>query len=1467
VGRKKHNNKHFASSRDTLCSVQYRARRDQGEFESKQPVIPHNPVRRQDWKDGRQQSSSVPKATFPETIASASRVTLFGIVLFELLCVSSGYETPLQISALSLLGSAKRDKKITSFGPIVFAEAQSTPMQAQYPLEEIATVNVTGKLAAVVEKKAILVGAGDYCYNVASLNSDFSSTVAQYAKTTITVNNCVDLTVNKNGTLIFVADQAGSGALRIFNATTNSLIGSLSGVTKPQSVALSNDEKIAYVMYQGSTTPYNRIMRIDVSNPVSPTLPDPTPIDVPYSGGMPGPAGYEYAYQVRSKNNRLVARFHAKKITADPLGDSDVSGWCLFDTTNSSVPVKINCQTWNRCTAALRIDAITIGFSEDGTQVTFTASSPASYVPSCPPTGLMTRDSSNFQPMRSASFAYGGSSLILMNDNKLGLLATKDGISVYSFDQLIPTDPPAIISTWKMPGGVKSLQLSPDGRFVYAQTNADQLKILLMDDLLNVSVDTVVAHPVFLNQNDNAELMAGQNNAGKLVFFANPAASTGPQQIKTTVSSVQLVDGATLSDASGWVTLNADNSFLIHPPKNKIGQTITLRFTSVNGTSDVDFHVVPDPQSVETHTASKSVIPATTAQPLTQPVATSQPSTQQPATAQPATARPAITMVATTANPTSAPAQTFPQNVNTLAPGATIAPDAIKIMTASSGKVQIQSTADESTVIIFMRPGVDTPMRASFPAVKFFFDNAKGELRLIGKPDDINFALSGGRISSVDNAGDSQIELTMGAVDQALYQGYDVTAIQKITLGQFGGNHAPDIIFNNATNVTQVNATLGASFSFSVKPFFTDIDGDPLTYYLVDGPEWLSLRNGIISGIPLAEGEFEIAVASSDGAKNSKSFLFSVNSQYQRPTIDEAAIQRELSVKAGTQKTIKPIPRSAVTGTGTLRCTVSLENGDALPEGIEWDADLWELTVRGKALVDYPLKFTVKDIYDAETHVVIPLHLVDNAPVANQTAVPDIVAVAEKSKEIAISSDVLTDSDGDLLSFTLTPQYTWAQFTKTDSGKLLLSLIPPKSALGQCIAFMLNGFDGYLSASVNITVCVPPNRPPQIATVLQNKTYTTGNSATYSVFDAFYSPDNHTLEYEVVGVKEGREVRLEDFLEFDKRREEITINDPKSDHVGSYLLRVRVKDPLGDEASQTIQFDIEFSTLDALWYWLLRVGVPLTTAGGLAWSAWELYEKFYHVRNVFRGKRYVKENVHELFEYNLQTQQYEYRVKDEHFFSFEFYKQAAPAHLHHKLFTCVSKPFSYYANNYFKLFEHQSRWIEADSDTCAVFIDPQKISDESVPIVMHVLDKDKRILEEVTIDPKEFAERFLVDRQSIAPLLLPSPPPKTAVYRWKKETSPEEKTKVDLSSGSSAEYVASTPSDRSEESGDLTDHDSSAVLVVPPVTPEETGKRHKNPLRSSGLFSPAKLDEYGNLERPAQPATVYIFDPKAHSKR
>ncbi|WP_051940195.1 putative Ig domain-containing protein [Stenoxybacter acetivorans] len=194
-------------------------------------------------------------------------------------------------------------------------------------------------------------------------------------------------------------------------------------------------------------------------------------------------------------------------------------------------------------------------------------------------------------------------------------------------------------------------------------------------------------------------------------------------------------------------------------------------------------------------------------------------------------------------------------------------------------------------------------------------------------------------------------------------------AAQTFVLNIQSSNHAPEI----GTPIDAQTLTENSEWTFRLpETAFTDPDGDVLTYRINTIPEWLHFdeaTNTLVGTPPKGSvGSLNIEVLAIDpsGEQAAQTFVLNIQPSNHAPIVGTLIDAQTLT--ENSKWTFK-LPETAFTDADgdTLNLTATLENGEALPEWLQFNPDTQTFsgTAPSGSLGNYSIVMTAADPYGA----------------------------------------------------------------------------------------------------------------------------------------------------------------------------------------------------------------------------------------------------------------------------------------------------------------------------------------------------------------------------------------------------------------------------------------------------------------------------------------------------------------------
>ncbi len=298
----------------------------------------------------------------------------------------------------------------------------------------------------------------------------------------------------------------------------------------------------------------------------------------------------------------------------------------------------------------------------------------------------------------------------------------------------------------------------------------------------------------------------------------------------------------------------------------------------------------------------------------------------------------------------------------------------------------------------------------------------------------------------------------------------------------------PDLVNHAPTLETISSITLVGSKRTEIQVNASDQDGDDLSYFIENAPDWMSIQHdGVLTFTPsLADvGRYAITVAVSDG------MLWSKMTVQLNVVIPMTPIDPDLVNHAPTLEKI-----NSITLVGSKRTEIQVnasdQDGDDLSYFIE-NAPNW-ISIQHDGLLTFTPTLADVGHYDVtvavsdgvlwskmtiQLNVVIPMTPIDPDLVNHAPVISPIRSFSLDDETVTSYQVQASDVDNDALSYQLIGAPNWAAIS--DSG--MLSLKPTRADKGE-FSFEVSVSDGSMSANAKINVSVTlVNRAPVIESI------------------------------------------------------------------------------------------------------------------------------------------------------------------------------------------------------------------------------------------------------------------------------------------------------------------------------------------------------------------------------------------------
>lgn len=404
---------------------------------------------------------------------------------------------------------------LTEFGKLPGAMAQQTPaptsvtyppaqpITATFPSIEINSVNnISNIVRSRSNKNATLIyllGANGYCFATVDTSDLFYPRIlSTYGKTTEFSNHCSAITLNRNESYAFLANQKNGGitTVDISHPESPTFVSNLPGFNA-YAVTLSQDEKYAFLASIGPTG--YRIITIDITDLKNPRL--STSRSFPWSNAVSyimSDSRLKLAMDIQSMQNDHLAFSWSAYIPSERSYETAIN---MIDASNVSHLQMKGRLSWagQLPTSSHPLNVVTQFYlSKDEKRLFLIASNKVPRHPSLSPdtpisgpksvVSIIDISNAASLQMLDGYVAPSADAAVFLSDEKRAIVADKNrGVDIINFDRFIKADPPIVESQWEIKG-FSNLWITPDNRFLLGVTG-DALKIFLLRSALVMPIN------------------------------------------------------------------------------------------------------------------------------------------------------------------------------------------------------------------------------------------------------------------------------------------------------------------------------------------------------------------------------------------------------------------------------------------------------------------------------------------------------------------------------------------------------------------------------------------------------------------------------------------------------------------------------------------------------------------------------------------------------------------------------------------------------------------------------------------------------------------------------------------------------------------------------------------------------------------------------------------------------------------
>jgi len=383
----------------------------------------------------------------------------------------------------------------------------------------------------------------------------------------------------------------------------------------------------------------------------------------------------------------------------------------------------------------------------------------------------------------------------------------------------------------------------------------------------------------------------------------------------------------------------------------------------------------------------------------------------------------------------------------------------------------------------------------------------------------------------------------------------------------FGGEDTGSVVItitntNDAPTVSAITDDTGtedSAYSYNITSFFTDIDGDSLTYTATGLFGDLVITNGVITGTPVNAdvGEHSITVTAKDPSNQevSDTFIITITNTNDAPTVssitdDEGTEDSAYSYDVTSFFTDVDGDSLTYTATG-LFGDLSMTNGVITGTPVNLDVGEHSITVTAKD----PSNLEVSDTF------IITIINTNDAPTVS--AITD----DEGTEDSAYSYDVtsfFTDVDGDSLTYTVTGLFGDLVITNG-----VITGTPVNGDVGEHSVTITAKDPSNLEVSDTFIITITNTNDAPTVSAITDDTGTEDSAYSYNITSFFTDIDGDSLTYTATGL----------FGDLSITNGVIT-GTPVNADVGEHSVTITAKDPSNQEVSDTFIITIS-NTNDA----------------------------------------------------------------------------------------------------------------------------------------------------------------------------------------------------------------------------------------------------------------------------------------------
>ncbi|HEV7349431.1 putative Ig domain-containing protein [Telluribacter sp.] len=498
--------------------------------------------------------------------------------------------------------------------------------------------------------------------------------------------------------------------------------------------------------------------------------------------------------------------------------------------------------------------------------------------------------------------------------------------------------------------------------------------------------------------------------------------------------------------------------------------------------------------------------------------------------------------------------------------GVALVPGTYTFLIRSFSSADMQGTLiSQQTVRFVVVEGQDTTNQPPF-----LYKQPKGLLAKVGDPfeyrlPDSTYVDPDGTIASISMTGLPDGLTSTGSLIKGTPSRKGDFNVQLKATDDQGASSSTQFVFTvTADNqppvvkasIPDLTITINQPFEYRIPDTtFVDMDGTIVSYAILGTlPAGLVASGRLLSGVPKAAGQYQLAAVATDNGNASAQVAFKlivIDATNASPVLSKALVN--LSTKVGEAFEYR-LPDATFTDPDGTIASITM---NALPDGLVWDGTLIKGTAQRKGT--FEVQVTAVDNKGASIAAKFTITVtIDNvAPIAVKT-IPDLTTEVGKSFNYQLPEGTFVDTDGVIAGITIegAPQ-------GLSANKDVVSGAPAVTGVFQLKAIATDdaGATAQITFKLTVTAAVE-NHPPFVASQIPDQQALKGESFTYTIpGNTFVDSDGTVAKIEISGLPAGLTATG------------LTISGVPADS-GSYTISVTAIDDKGASAKTTFKLRV-----------------------------------------------------------------------------------------------------------------------------------------------------------------------------------------------------------------------------------------------------------------------------------------------------